>query len=443
MFNWKWSRRGLQSARHVLWALVAGTLVALWYYWTDVQGPLRTLEPLLKIIGYVIGPLFAIIGFFTSALDKIEIKEQATALGAAQKSAEVAKRAADIARQEASEKAAAAEKLKRELEGVTKGADTLWNLRPPREFSLFRSWYHGTGARVISFCNLKGGVGKTTLATNYAAYVSETLHKNVLVVDLDYQGSLSNMLLLAIGREDIKSSRVDTLFAADANLATLQQAKVHLVPLTDQTSTKLPQAWLVPAGLTFARLENQLLLDWLLDQSDRVDVRYRLAHALLDPTVRNDYDLIIFDLPPRMTIGAINALVASQFFFVPTLLDGLSVEAIPQMLQAVGGIKKDLDLRIEFAGVIGTMTLADGRGPKEEENLGRAAELVTDAWTTPLVVSPAILDRTLPRRVAFSNVAGNNVALLTLSNSAQDVALRDIMHTLFADMSKRIGLLST
>lgn len=105
---------------------------------------------------------------------------------------------------------------------------------------------------------MKGGVGKTTLAANFAAYVSATRDKPVLLIDLDYQGSLSNMVMLAIEREEVES-RVDWLFEETANLSTMERARVHLVP-------KINRGWLVPANYTFAQLENQLLLKWLLQQ---------------------------------------------------------------------------------------------------------------------------------------------------------------------------------
>src|SRR5439155_20877282 len=133
-----------------------------------------------------------------------------------------------------------------------------------------------------------------------------------------------NMLMLAIQREEVES-RVDLLFGETANLATMERARVHLVP-------KINRGWLVPANYTFAQLENRLLLEWLLQQDGGLDVRYRLANALLRPEVRQSYAAIVLDMPPRMTLGSINALVASHAFVVPTILDTLSVEAVGQFL---------------------------------------------------------------------------------------------------------------
>ena len=54
--------------------MAALTLLVLYYFWNDLQDPIRKSEFIFKIIGFVIGPLFAIIGFFTTRIDKIEIQ---------------------------------------------------------------------------------------------------------------------------------------------------------------------------------------------------------------------------------------------------------------------------------------------------------------------------------------------------------------------------------
>lgn len=167
------------------------------------------------------------------------------------------------------------------------------------------SLWDPSGARIITIGSLKGGVGKTTLAANFAAYVSETLEENVLLIDLDFQGSLSNMLMLAIEREDVPSN-VDKLFEPNANLITLEEANVHL-------AKKLKRGWLVPANYGFAQVENRLLLSWLLQSDGGVDVRHRLANVLLRSEIGRSYKFIVLDMPPRMTLGTVNALVTSHY----------------------------------------------------------------------------------------------------------------------------------
>ena len=276
-----------------------------------------------------------------------------------------------------------------------------------------------------------------TLAANFAAYVSETLHKRALLVDLDYQGSLSNLLLQALGREEV-GARVNELFASGAGLADVMSARVHLVPLTDDIEGRLTHGWLVPSDYDFSRLENQLLLSWLLNKDEEIDVRYRLANTLLHPDVRRDYDVIIFDMPPRMTLGTINALVASHYFFVPTVLSKLSVEAIPQFLANVKSIKADLTLGLKLAGIIGNMTRTINLSENEKRHLQKAGDAGA-VWSKDV---DYVLPRTVPIRTAISEAEGAEIAYLT-SDAQNRQGIHNILNPLFEDMAARIGLVGT
>lgn len=428
----------------LLWTALTATigLIVFRLYWpAEFANVYVIAEPFLKFIGFVIGPLFAAIGFFTTRLDKIEIREQGEALGRAGEIAEKARDAAEAARAEANKRAQYAEGLKQDLERVTKGADQLWNLRPLREFPDFRRWLDISTTRLVSIGNLKGGVGKTTICTNFAAYLSERLRKSVLIVDLDYQGSLSTMALRAVGREEMATSRIETLFAATANLETLQNARVQLVPREAGKHSIISQGWLVPSGSTFSQLENQLLFDWLLDDKEDIDVRYRLAHLLLNPSVQREYDVILFDLPPRMTLGSINALVASHSFFVPTLLDGLSIAGIPQLLTQVHQLRLDMGLKVELAGIIGTMTNSAELTKKEELRAEEIPGKALSAWPEAEAKLPIVLPQTLPKRAAFADVAGDDFAYIRDRDAPEgNTPIHGLMEILFKDMAERIGL---
>src|SRR5581483_5436416 len=250
-------------------------------------------DPLLKIISYIVGPALACIAFWLNRRHRKELTAQARQLGLAEAGANQARKAADDRQQEVNEarreleaRRSEVEKLRHDLESITEGAQELWKLRPAKALSQYLNWIRDpVGAKLITIGNLKGGVGKTTLAANFAAFLCHTRNRPVLLVDLDYQGSLSNMLMLANQKEEVES-RVDWLFDDAATLATLDRASVHLVP-------KLSQEWLVPANYTFAQMENRLLLQWLLQQDGGVDVRYRLVNDLLRQEVRRRHGALI------------------------------------------------------------------------------------------------------------------------------------------------------
>jgi Mrp family chromosome partitioning ATPase len=169
---------------------------------------------------------------------------------------------------------------------------------------------------IVMVANLKGGVGKTTLTANLAAHFSQA-GKRVLLVDVDYQGSLSNMMLSADGIEEVPGG-VNALLAAAAS-AEAFASSVHRFAGVLQTSS------IVTARYDLASLENRLMIEYLL-QEDEDDSRYRLANILLDEEVRKTYDIAFIDAPPRLTAGAINAFCASTHLLVPTVYDRLSAE---------------------------------------------------------------------------------------------------------------------
>jgi chromosome partitioning protein len=385
----------------------SGVLVMLIKVFAEwLGGLLAPYEPIFKLVSYIFGPVVAAIAYYYNRKDRRELMEQATALGILKEEVRTAhaeldrsRREVESAQAELLRKETRVEDLETDLSNLTEGSQELWKLRPAKAFPEYFSWIRDpVGAKLLTIGNLKGGVGKTTLAANFAAYLSETRGRPVLLVDLDYQGSLSNMLMLAIERDEVES-RVDWLFDETANLATVDRASIHLVP-------KLNRGWLVPANYTFAQMENRLLLRGLLRESDSVDVRYRLAHTLLSTEVRRRYAAIIFDMPPRMTLGSINALVASHFFIVPTILDSLSVEAVSQFLTNMKAIKTDLGLDLDLAGIVGMMT----RQAKASEREERGLELARDSGHIWEESTDYVFKTTLPRKVDIANAAGEDVA---------------------------------
>ena len=166
---------------------------------------------------------------------------------------------------------------------------------------------------ILMFATQKGGVGKTTLTANIAAGFADQ-GKRVLVVDLDYQGSVSEQLIL---QGDLKlddaQSRIDQL-------------------LLDTLDARWPREVLrahsrldfIPAFYDLERLERHLEYRWAIEDT-KDDARYRLARALLSEYVQQRYDIVLIDAPPRMTMGFINGFCTSTHLFVPTVIDFVSV----------------------------------------------------------------------------------------------------------------------
>jgi cellulose biosynthesis protein BcsQ len=396
-------------------------------------------RPGWRIFSLIVSPLVTLVAFYLNLRGRKELRQQAQELGTLEErvNASQEKLAADqrllVAKDgEVKEKAAQIDKLQRDISLLTERSHELWKIRDAAPFAELSNWRRDPrGARVVAFGNLKGGVGKTTLAANFGAYVIHELQLPTLFVDLDFQASLSNLLIQAcagseIADQDIES-RIDRLFADRPELTTIQDAIQHLAP-------KLSRGWLIPSSYQFAQFENQLLIRQLLLAQVGLDVRYRLAHALLRPEVSRNYRVIVFDLPPRMSLGSINALIASHHLVVPTILDKLSSEAVSQFLSSMRVIQDDLKLDLQLAGIIGTMSLKTELTPAEQR-IWDGLEAAGHAWRsgTDFRIFP-----TIRRAPAVSKAAGEDLAYISKGEDGK--IAHELFQPVFHELAKRIGI---
>jgi cellulose biosynthesis protein BcsQ len=207
-------------------------------------------------------------------------------------------------------------------------------------------------ARFVTFLNLKGGVGKTTIVANLAAALATGVlgdKKRVLAVDLDYQGTLSNRCVERRILDDRRGQRrtadrlVDTSPAADP--------------------AEVVRDLLVPIGAT-GEMGSIIIADDLLDNFDFrkqalfaiecVEVRFEHRRLLHQPAVTDQFDFVFFDCPPRLTTSSINALAASDWIVVPTGLDPNDVEAVPRSLRWFERLRTqaNIDFHAQLAGII-------------------------------------------------------------------------------------------
>jgi len=201
---------------------------------------------------------------------------------------------------------------------------------------------------VLAIGNLKGGVGKTTLAANVGAYLAQRLAKPVLMVDLDFQGSLSSM------------SRPDTWLPAkgyDSRATALIGGEISARDLAheDRPANGVANLKLVTSYYDLAQAENRLMIEWLLSDRKK-DIRFRLADLLRDDSIQNSFGLIILDLPPRLTTSSIQALCAASHLLIPTILDKVSSDAVISFINQIE-ILRDAKLceHLKHLGVAGTV----------------------------------------------------------------------------------------
>jgi cellulose biosynthesis protein BcsQ len=251
--------------------------------------------------------------------------------------------------------AAGEERLQKLLDSLSRSTTNLWTTRQPtfpfEDYNnrIARLPAAGSSAPrpvIMTLVNYKGGVGKTTTTGNLAAFFDKKLGKRVLLIDLDYQGSLTTMLRTATGLQERKEG-VNDVFSANAGLATL-------LTVADGLSPTLPKSQLIQSFYEFARKEEHLMIQWLLQQTAD-DVRYRLAQILLHDDIGRKFDVVLIDAPPRLTTATINALCASTHVLIPTILNPISSEPVINFLKQTQILTNVLNPKLSILGVLETM----------------------------------------------------------------------------------------
>ena len=188
-------------------------------------------------------------------------------------------------------------------------------------------------AKIISFTNKKGGVGKTTTAINMAAYCAD-LGKKVLLVDIDSQGNATTGL--GFSKSALKKSVYNVLIDDDAAANNILPTQVKLLDV-------------LPANVDLTGAEVDLVY-----KRNREQI---LKNAL--EKIRDDYDYIFIDCPPSLGLLTINAWVASDSIIIPLQSEYYALEGVSQLMNTIAMVRQRLNPRLQSEGVV--ITMYDGR----------------------------------------------------------------------------------
>ena len=183
--------------------------------------------------------------------------------------------------------------------------------------------------RTIAIANQKGGVGKTTTAINLSSCLAEA-GQRVLTIDFDPQGNATSGLGLEKGQIE---DPVYEMMLGDCSFEDCLQREVQ------EDLDVLPS----DSNLSGAEIE-------LLD----VENKEFVLKSHLDQ-VKNDYDFIIIDCPPSLSLLTLNALVAADTVLVPIQCEYYALEGLSQVLRTINIVKRKMNPSLEMEGVVFTM----------------------------------------------------------------------------------------
>ncbi len=219
-------------------------------------------------------------------------------------------------------------------------------------------------SRVIAIANQKGGVGKTTTSINLSAALAEK-GKKVLVIDADPQGNTTSGF--GIEKNELENTIYELL---------LGECSVGDCIIKDAASG----VSVLPSNVNLAAVEVELI---------DADKREFILKKEID-WIRDDYDFIIIDCPPSLSMLTVNAMTTADSVLVPIQCEYYALEGLSQLIYTVNLVKERLNPELKIEGVV--FTMYDAR-----TNL--STQVVDNVKS---VLNQKIFDTVIPRNVRLA-----------------------------------------
>jgi chromosome partitioning protein len=183
--------------------------------------------------------------------------------------------------------------------------------------------------RIIAIANQKGGVGKTTTAINLSASLA-SLGKKVLALDLDPQGNMTSGL--GVDKDEVENSVYDLIIGE----AEIEECICKEV---------IENLDVLPSNINLSASEIELIgID---------DKEYIIKNAM--EAVKENYDFIIIDCPPALSMLTINAMTTANSVLVPIQCEYYALEGLSQLIHTINLVQERLNPELYIEGVVFTM----------------------------------------------------------------------------------------
>lgn len=183
--------------------------------------------------------------------------------------------------------------------------------------------------RTIAIANQKGGVGKTTTAINLSACLAEK-GKKVLAVDMDPQGNMTSGL--GVDKDSVENTIYNLIIG---------EAKMEEVLIKDV----LENLDIIPTNIDLSGAEIELL--------DVEEKEYIVRNEI--NKIKDNYDFIIIDCPPSLSMLTINAMTTADSVLVPIQCEYYALEGLSQLIHTVKLVRDRLNPKLTIEGVVFTM----------------------------------------------------------------------------------------
>ena len=183
--------------------------------------------------------------------------------------------------------------------------------------------------RIIAIANQKGGVGKTTTAINLSACLADK-GKKVLAVDMDPQGNMTSGL--GLDKEFLEKTVFDMIIGESDIVEVLQKETMENLDV-------------LPTNIDLSAAEIELI--------DVENKEFIVRNSI--QKIRDNYDFVIIDCPPSLSMLTINAMTTADSVLVPIQCEYYALEGLSQLIHTVELVKDRLNPDLEIEGVVFTM----------------------------------------------------------------------------------------
>ncbi len=308
-----------------------------------------------------------------------------------------------------------------EIAGVTKQAVSNWRLRYdhfPRPLQDLQSgpvwdreqiteWvksFRGEETHVLSFINLKGGVGKTTTAVAVAEMLAQDHRKHVLLIDLDPQ---TNATVTLISEEqwaelDREGRTIAQLFDDRLNPQNTPRFDIEtaIVKRVSTINDGIARLDLLPSSIRLIDIQDRIPMIALT--GNFMANPLEILRTALQPVI-DRYDYVIIDCPPSLGTVTKNGLRISTGYVIPTIPDIVSTWGIYQIVDNVARFAGDVGRAIPALGIVATKVQANNLHSRVIADLG--AQRLGRFGNGGTLPQPPLFTHTIPQTVTVARGA--------------------------------------
>lgn len=248
--------------------------------------------------------------------------------------------------------------------------------------ALYKHWRVSTmskrnNCKVVSFINMKGGVGKTTLTKEIGFRLANTLKKKVLLIDIDPQINLTQSIFKIFGYaqsedlaektsiEENNTSKNENIKVTEASIQNVLQGNI-----SNSNPTSINKAVLDIPNTNLSIIPGEFGLEFTTRNLNSGQLENGIYNFIEDNNIRESYDYILIDCPPTYSSYTIAALKPSDYYIVPVKPEAYSMLGVDMLEKVVEEIKKTnkpyfKDRNLKNLGII----ITDVR-EKEKERTG-------------------------------------------------------------------------